>query len=148
MTKVLVTESSLNDIAEAIRAKNGTGNTYKPGQMAAAIALLPDEPTLITKSITANGTYDAENDNADGYSEVTVNVPNTYTAGDEGKVVSNGALVAQTARATEITANGTYDTTENNSITVNVSGGGGGKHAQTVSISLQGLTVASSAEQI
>lgn len=30
--------------------------------------------TLITKSITANGTYDAEDDNADGYSSVTVNV--------------------------------------------------------------------------
>lgn len=31
-------------------------------------------PTLITKSITANGTYDAEDDSADGYSSVTVNV--------------------------------------------------------------------------
>ena len=30
--------------------------------------------TLVTKSITANGTYSAEDDNADGYSEVTVNV--------------------------------------------------------------------------
>nr|WP_316624558.1 leucine-rich repeat domain-containing protein [uncultured Ruminococcus sp.] len=31
-------------------------------------------PTLITKQITANGTYSAEDDNADGYSEVTVDV--------------------------------------------------------------------------
>lgn len=30
--------------------------------------------TLITKTITANGTYDAEDDDADGYSSVTVNV--------------------------------------------------------------------------
>ncbi len=30
--------------------------------------------TLVTKSITANGTYDASDDGADGYSEVTVNV--------------------------------------------------------------------------
>lgn len=30
--------------------------------------------TLITKSITLNGTYDATDDNADGYSSVTVNV--------------------------------------------------------------------------
>lgn len=29
---------------------------------------------LITKSITSNGTYNAENDNADGYNQVTVNV--------------------------------------------------------------------------
>ena len=34
-------------------------------------------PTLITKSITANGTYNASDDNADGYSEVTVNVPSS-----------------------------------------------------------------------
>lgn len=33
-----------------------------------------EEPTLITKSITENGTYDASDDNADGYSQVTVNV--------------------------------------------------------------------------
>ena len=31
--------------------------------------------TLITKTITQNGTYDAEDDSADGYSSVTVNVP-------------------------------------------------------------------------
>ena len=45
------------------------------------------DATLITKTITANGTYSAEDDDADGYSEVTVNVPtpagaslNTQTA--------------------------------------------------------------------
>lgn len=32
-------------------------------------------PTLITKTITANGSYNAASDNADGYSRVTVNVP-------------------------------------------------------------------------
>lgn len=33
------------------------------------------EPVLIEKTITANGTYNAGADNADGYSSVTVNVP-------------------------------------------------------------------------
>jgi hypothetical protein len=51
-----------------------------------------------------------------------VNVPNSYTAADEGKVVSGGALVGQTSR--NITVNGTYNTTENNEVVVNVSGGG------------------------
>lgn len=32
------------------------------------------DPVLITKNITANGTYDASADNADGYSDVIVNV--------------------------------------------------------------------------
>ena len=34
-----------------------------------------DESVLTTKSITANGTYTASSDSADGYSSVTVNVP-------------------------------------------------------------------------
>ena len=37
MSQVLVTESYLEDIADAIREKNGTETTYKPSQMAAAI---------------------------------------------------------------------------------------------------------------
>ena len=35
---------------------------------------ITDGTTLITKNITQNGTYDAEDDDADGYSSVTVNV--------------------------------------------------------------------------
>ena len=53
-------------------------------------------------------------------------VTNVYTEQDEGKVVNNGELIAQTAYPTEITENDTYDTAVYNSITVNVSGGGGG----------------------
>lgn len=41
MSKVLVTESHLSDIADAIRAKNGTQTEYRPGDMAAAIAAIP-----------------------------------------------------------------------------------------------------------
>ena len=76
---------------------------------------------LIEKTITENGTYNAVDDEADGYSTVNIEVANTYTNEDEGKVVDSGVLVAQTARETEITENGIYDTTLNNSITVNVS---------------------------
>ncbi len=73
---------------------------------------------LITKMITRNGTYNAAADGADGYSSVVVNVPNSYTAADEGKVVSGGALAAQAAMT--VTATGTYNTTDNNSVTVNI----------------------------
>ncbi len=58
-----------------------------------------------------------------GDAAVDVAVPNSYAAADEGKVVSNGALVSQTAHA-QVTANGTYDTTLNDSIEVAVSGSG------------------------
>ena len=48
--------------------------------------------TLITKTITADGTYDAEDDNADGYSSVTVNVP-TGTARTSTDVTVSGDSV-------------------------------------------------------
>ena len=49
MANVLVQESSLTAIANAIRGKNGTQTTYKPAQMAAAItAISTGIPGLLT----------------------------------------------------------------------------------------------------
>lgn len=67
-------------------------------------------------NVSENGEYTAPSGKA--YSPVNVNVPNTYTAADEGKVVDNGALVAQTSLT--VTANGTVDTTVNDEVTVDV----------------------------
>lgn len=109
------------------------------------------EAVLINKNISANGTYNASADSADGYKKVEVSVPasavdtgtksitsngngqdvvgyasidvdvpNSYSAGDEGKVVSDGALVSQGSDT--VTSNGTVDTTLIGSLTVNVSG--------------------------
>lgn len=73
--------------------------------------------TVEPLTVTQNGTQIAPSGKA--YSPVTSNVPNSYGASDEGKVVSNGALVAQTAHA-PVTQNGTIDTTLYNSVPVNV----------------------------
>ena len=109
--------------------------------------------TLVTKTITTNGTYDAEDDSADGFSSVTVNVPSanlttktiitngTYDADDDNadgyssvtvNVPSSANLTAKT-----ITANGTYRASTDNvdgysEVTVNVSGGGSGTPAHTI----------------
>lgn len=123
MANVLVQESSLEAIADAIRAKNGTQNTYKPGQMAEAIEAISGggiTPTGTKQiSITANGTT-TEDVTSYASAEITANVPNTYSASDEGKVVENGALVAQTSAT--YTENGTFDTTKINSVIINVQG--------------------------
>ena len=126
MAEGRIKSTELSAIAAAIRSKNGESTIYKPGEMAQAILDIPTGSSAVieSKNITANGTYTAPT-GVDGYNPVTVNVPNSYAAGDEGKVVSNGALVAQTGRT--ITANGTYDTTTNNSVVVDVEGGGGGE---------------------
>ena len=71
-------------------------------------------PTLIAKTISANGSYTASADSADGYSSVTVNVPTgiTPTGTKEVSISANGVT--------------TEDVTNYASarITVNVSGGG------------------------
>lgn len=115
MSKVTITESYLEDIGDAIREKLNTSQVYTPGQMAAAIESIPTggiTPTG-TKSITQNGQTDVTQ-----YATADVNVPNSYAAGDEGKVVQNGALVAQTSET--VTQNGTYDTTTKDEVVVSV----------------------------
>lgn len=80
MANYKVTSSDLTSVADAIRTKGGTSTSLSfPNGFVSAIQNIPTGggPTLITKSITVNGTYDAQDDNADGYSEVTVNVSNT-----------------------------------------------------------------------
>lgn len=69
--------------------------------------------TNFSTNVSQNGNYSTT-----GITNVNVNVPNSYDAGDEGKVVSGGALVAQTS--TSVNENGTVDTTTNNEVVVNV----------------------------
>ena len=109
--------------------------------------------TLVTKNISANGTYNASSDSADGYSQVNVAVPasavdtgtKNITANGNGQDVvgyaavnvavpnsysasDEGKVVSNGALVAQtsdtVTANDTYDTTLINSLTVNVSGGG------------------------
>lgn len=68
-------------------------------------------------SITANGTT-TEDVTDYASAKITVDVANTYTAGDEGKVVSSGTLVSQGSDT--VTQNGTVDTTLISRLTVNV----------------------------
>lgn len=121
MANVLVEETSLENIADAIRSKNSSTDKYKPAQMADAISAISGggiTPTgTKTISITQNGTT-TEDVTSYASAQVNANVPNSYTASDEGKVVDSGALVAQTSKS--ISANGTYDTTTNDEVVVNV----------------------------
>lgn len=77
MANVLVNEDSMTAIADAIRTKSGSQDTYKPAQMADAIINIPTQGVTPTGtkqiSITENGTT-TENVSAYANAEITVNV--------------------------------------------------------------------------
>ena len=131
MPQVLVTDTYLTDIGDAIRYKNGSQETYTPSEMAPAIRAITGIPTGYiqpsgTLQITSNGTYDVTQYAA---AQVTFTPP-TVAAGhvveDANGIVifsAESGLVAQTKTVTPnsttqvITPDSGYDTLT--SVTVN-----------------------------
>lgn len=80
MADYKVTDTELTSVANKIRTKGGTQAQLEwPTGYVSAIDAISGSATLVTKTITQNGTYDPADDNADGYSELTVNVPSGNT---------------------------------------------------------------------
>jgi hypothetical protein len=72
----------------------------------------------IADAIVARGGSATHTDGLESMPTNIQAIPNQYAQADEGKVVSNGALVSQTS--TNATTNGTIDTTTNNEVVVAV----------------------------
>lgn len=89
MAKVLITEGHLADIADAIRAKLESEDTYTPGEMARAIMEIETgypEPTG-SMSITENGTY-----NVKDVASAVVAVPTSEPVLQSKTAVRNGTV--------------------------------------------------------
>ena len=78
----------------------------------------PGAPTLITKTITENGTYAAEDDSADGYSEVTVNVSGGGSGSGDLKALVERTATTQLTFPSDLTAVGAYAFYEYSSLAI------------------------------
>lgn len=89
-----------------------------PNTITDTITELADNKSDIQDALVAKGITSAGKHGFGKFAEDIVSIANQYTSSDEGKVVSGGALIAQTS--TTATANGTINTTTNNEVAVNV----------------------------
>ncbi len=88
---------SINALTTYANEVTGTSDTTLSDAVHTLASGYGGSATLITKTITENGTYSAEDDSADGYSSVTVNVPTGGGASSWTKVAETSYQVSTTS---------------------------------------------------
>ena len=106
MSKVLVSEENLTSIADAIREKNGTENTYTPSEMATAISEISGGGESIDvqingTSIVENGVANIQHNVVQGYFDAE-KIPSTYSVSNTwSRVIVDGKGFLNVRNATE-----------------------------------------------
>ena len=104
MAKVLISDQYLTNIGNAIRAKNGSTNTYTPSQMAPAIEAITTMAPLQTKTITPTTSEQTITPDTgyDGFSSVTIDaIPTASQAVPQVSINTETGLITATANQLE-----------------------------------------------
>lgn len=91
MAKKLYEESNIQNIANAIRQKNGQSSQYTVAQMPDAVRAIEATPVLESLSVNQNGTF-TPGTGVDGFNEVRVTVPGTQPNLQSKTVNENGTV--------------------------------------------------------
>lgn len=115
MAKYSIEDTTLTNIADAIRTKTGNSDSIMVQDMASEIAGIKGEPTLQTKTVTPSTSSQTITPDSGygGLSQVTVNAMPTATQATPSITVSSGGLI--TAKATQsagYVASGTKQSTK------------------------------------
>lgn len=113
ISKIILNGVTQMDLTgDTVAANNLISPNTAHGADGQAIVGTATEKVLTTKSITANGTYDAEDDNADGYSSVTVNVSGGTSKNVQvvqGTTRTNSSTATAIGAELTVSKSGTYD---------------------------------------
>ena len=71
-------QDGVDSIYDACVTKGSTPESHALSDVVQGVLDIEGQGTLITKTISSNGTYNAQDDNADGYSSVNVSVIDDY----------------------------------------------------------------------
>lgn len=120
MTRVFVDDTSLTGIGDALRSRYGNETTYKPSQMRAAVAAVPNAYVAADEGkVVSSGTLVSQ-------TSVTKTTNGTYDT-----TLNDEVVVAVPLGTKRITENGIFTAADDDlagysSVNVSVSGGGGG----------------------
>ena len=119
---VTVDDTNLKAIADAIRAKSGTEETYKPSEMAEAIRTISAVEEKNTVTVTVLGKYNSNycHCSIDGGDHITTYGESVELEKTDSLIIVSNATLSANASHAKVTLNGTVVNTGSSAYTLSL----------------------------